>query len=91
MEAKNQINIDKLQEKLNKIKEVSERMKNSLNNINSLITETVGQNVGVWDGESASDFRTSWDQLSNDIPSYIKILQTQINNLEIVINNFPKT
>lgn len=87
METRNQINVEKLQENINKLKELTERMESSLNNIDTLITETVGQNIGVWDGNSATEFRTSWNTLSNDIPSYIEILQTQINNIEIMKSN----
>ena len=90
MENQNQINTNQLQVTINKMKEVSERIEKSLSNIDKLITETVGQNVGVWDGDSANEFRTSWSNLSNEIPNYIEILQKQINNVDIMKKNIEK-
>ena len=67
------------------LKELTKRVETNLNNMNSLITETVGQNIGVWDGESANQFRSSWTNIENEIPSYVEIFQNQISNIQIML------
>ena len=88
MEAKNKIEYDEIKEKLQELTELTERVEKNLMNMNSIITETVGENVGVWDGESATQFRASWANIENEIPSYIKIFRDQVNNLQTVLDNY---
>ena len=66
-ESKNKVKYEEIKNKLNELKEVTERVEKNLTNMDSLITETVGQNIGVWDGESANQFRASWNNISNEI------------------------
>ncbi len=82
IEAKNIVESEEVKNKLNELKQLTDRVEKNLINMNSLITETVGQNVGVWDGESANQFRSDWNKIENEIPSYLKIFQKQVINIE---------
>ena len=90
VEAKNIIENEKIKNKLNELKEATERVEKNLINMDSLITETVGQNVGVWDGESANQFRASWSNMTTEIPSYIDIFQKQVNNIQLLLEKTQK-
>ena len=85
IEGKNRLEYEKISNKLNELKELTERVEKNLLNMNELITETVDQGIGIWDGESANQFRTSWSNVENEIPSYVDVFQKQINNIHLMI------
>ena len=85
IEGKNRLEYEKISNKLNELKELTERVEKNLLNMNELITETVDQGIGIWDGESANQFRTSWSNVENELPSYVDVFQKQINNIHLMI------
>lgn len=91
MEAKNIINPIEIQKIINELKELTERVEKNFINMNSLIESTVNQNIGVWDGESAHQFKAKWDILANDFPNSVEVLQKQVKNMEIITKKMQET
>ena len=83
---KNIIEIDILKTKLTTLEQLTERVSTNLNNMNVVIEETVATGKGIWDGESANQFKASWSSLNEDIPSFIEVFEKQTSNLNIFIN-----
>ena len=76
------VEYDGIDKKLSKIIGISETSKASLTGIDSLIQESVGENGVAWSGDSASAFRTSWDELSAEIPKFIQTIENQVFNIQ---------
>ena len=85
-ENKNIVEIDKLKTKLTSLEELTERVSTNLNNMNTAIEETVATGKGIWDGESANQFKASWSSVNEEIPSFIEVFEKQANNLNSFIN-----
>lgn len=85
MEAKNKFDQKEIQKKINELKELTSRVEKNFVNIDSLIMSTVEQNVGVWDGESAHQFKAKWSNLASEFPNLVDIFQKQVNNIELMI------
>lgn len=86
-EAKNIVDFEKMNNKVNELKQLAERVDKNLWNMDNLISDTVGQNIGVWDGESAQDFLKEWKKISSEFPSYVDDFKKQIHNIEIFLEN----
>ena len=74
-----------IEEKLATIKLDGETTKTNLDAIDRLIKDSVGEGGGAWSGESASQFRASWDELAAELPGFIANVQTQATNLETML------
>ncbi len=81
------INYTELEQKLIKIKTLTENVQVSLNIMNDVICENINSGVGIWDSPSAKTYRDRWTNLSEDFPKIIEIFTTQEKNLETFINN----
>ena len=87
----NKIDIDRIQEKIGEINELSERAKSSLKNMDSLIENTVNNGKGVWDGESARAYKEQWHRLAEEIPEFTDIFEKQSKNLSSIVEHMKKT
>jgi uncharacterized protein YukE len=85
MQEKNKINFDQVKKMLNQVEEISTTASTSLMNIDKIINETVNSGLGIWDGTSACEFKERWTNISSEIPTLIKYLQSQTNNLKIML------
>lgn len=81
------IEINNLETSLNNIKQLTEKLTHSVNNINALIEENINSGIRVWDSESASRFRARWDNMMEEIPMVIETFKAQEANLENVIKS----
>ena len=84
------INYNELEKSLNKIKDLSEKVKYNLMCIDSIIEENINSGVGILDGNSGELFKKRWDYLKEDVPSSIETFINQANNLELFISSFKK-
>ena len=74
-----------IEEKLATIKLDGEATQTNLTNIDRLIKESVGDGGGAWSGESASQFRASWDELAAEIPGFIEKVKDKDGNVEMML------
>ena len=86
----NIVNFDELNKSLVNLKNISEAVKNSLTSMNALVEENINTGAGVWDGTSAETFKTKWNVLKDEIPTFIDDFNKQAENLEMFINTMKK-
>ena len=82
MSQQNKIEIDEIQKQLIKIQKATEQAKTSLEAMDKEIKDSVGEGKIAWSGASALEFRKKWDEIAEDIPKYIEIMETQILNIQ---------
>ena len=87
---KETVDFVELNKTLNNIKMLTDKMKNNLENIDSLITDNINNNTGILDGNIASEFLKKWDTLREEIPASIDSINKQELNLEVFINSMQK-
>ena len=86
----NTVNFDELNKSLTNLKIISESVKNSLTSMNNLVEENINTGSGVWDGPSAANFKTKWNSIKDEIPTFIDDFNKQAENLELFINTMKK-
>ena len=79
-----------LQKSLNNLKQLTEKIDHNLNNVNSLVKDTINSGIGVWDSELAGQYRARWETLMEEFPDIISTFQQQALNLEMFVNNMKK-
>ena len=87
---KETVDFVELNKSLNNIKMLTDKMKNNLEKIDSLITDNINNNTGILDGNIASEFLKKWDTLREEIPASIDSINKQELNLEVFINSMQK-
>ncbi len=87
---KETVNFEVLNKSLNNIKNLTDKMKNSLECIDSLIMDNINNNTGIFDGNVASEFLKKWETIKEDIPSSIDAINKQELNLELFISSMKK-
>ena len=87
---KETVNFEVLNKSLNNIKNLTDKMKNSLECIDSLIMDNINNNTGILDGNVASEFLKKWETIKEDIPSSIDAINKQELNLELFISSMKK-
>ena len=90
MNGANALNYEQAKTMLDQLYDQVEQVKTNLTKMNDYINENVNSGAGVWDGESASNFRTKWDALNDEIPEYISYFNRQVTNLAAMINETHK-
>ncbi len=91
MALANELNFEQIKEILADIKTSSEETRTSLQDIDKEIKESVGTNGTAWDGVAATEFRQSWDELAEKIPSFITTVENQVRNISTVIEKMSAT
>ena len=86
----NTVNFDELNKSLTNLKVISESVKNYLTSMNNLVEENINTGSGVWDGPSAATFKTKWNSIKDEIPTFIDDFNKQAENLELFINTMKK-
>ena len=74
-----------IEEKLATIKTDGDLVRSNLEGIDKLIKDSVGDGGGAWSGDSASQFRTSWDELAAELPGFIANVETQASNVQMFL------
>ena len=87
---KETVDFVELNKTLNNIKMLTDKMKNNLENIDSLITDNINNNTGILDGNIAKKKKKKWDTLREEIPASIDSINKQELNLEVFINSMQK-
>lgn len=90
MSGSNTLEYGSAQTSLNNLYEYAETVRTKLTEMNDMIDSSVNTGAGIWDGESASKFRTSWKTLADDIPTYIETFNKQVSNLSTMIEETHK-
>ena len=80
-----------IEEKLATIRLDGESTQTNLNAIERLIKDSVGEGGAAWSGESASQFRSSWDELAAEIPGFIDKVKAQAANVELMLEKTKAT
>lgn len=86
MPALNEIEYSGLSSKLGEINQLSDQVSASLNGINDLIDQTVNSGAGIWDGESATQFKTGWVELADDFNTFITAFKKQAMNVSSLLS-----
>ena len=81
------INFKELELSLNKLKELTDNVSNTLNTVNIIVNDSVNSGIGIWDSTQASIYKEKWNQLSEEFPEIINTFQKQELNLLSFINN----
>lgn len=71
--------------KLKSIQLDGEQTKTNLDGIDKLIQLSVGPGGAAWDGESATEFKNSWDELAADLPLFINNVEKQALNVQTML------
>ena len=87
----NTVNFDELNKSLINFKIQAEIVKESLTSMNNLVEENINTGAGIWDGPSASIFKTKWGIIKDEIPTLIDNFKIQADNLELFINTMKNT
>ena len=90
MNGANTLEYGQAKSTLDQLYEYAETVRTNLTTMNDYINENVNSGAGVWDGESASNFRTKWDALNDEIPLFISYFNKQVTNLATMINETHK-
>ena len=90
MNGANTLEYSQASNTLDQLYEYAQTVKAQLTTMNDYINESVNTGAGVWDGESAGQFRTKWDALNDEIPTYIDYFNKQVANLGYMINETHK-
>ena len=85
MALANELNFEQIKEILADIKTSSEETRTSLQDIDKEIKESVGTNGTAWDGVAATEFRQSWDELAEELPTFITYVNNQAKNIEMML------
>ena len=91
MALQNIIEYDEIEEQINTLKSACEDTKTCLDSINKEITDSVGANGAVWSGDSAVEFRNSWDALAEELPTFITYVDTQVKNVQSMLSKTKET
>jgi uncharacterized protein YukE len=76
-----------IEAKLKTIQLDGEQTKTNLDGIDKLIQLSVGPGGAAWDGESASQFKASWDELSAELPLFIDSVEKQALNVQTMLTH----
>ena len=87
---KETVNFEVLNKSLNNIKNLTDKMKNSLECIDSLIMDNINNNTGIFDSNVARKLLKKWETIKEDIPSSIDAINKQELNLELFISSMKK-
>lgn len=91
MALQNVIEYEEIREQLNIIEKACEDTKLSLDSIDREIKDSVGADGAAWSGASATEFRTSWDGLAEELPTFISYVNTQVKNIESMLSKTEAT
>ena len=83
--ALNIIDTENINKKVIEIKNLTDKVATNFDNFNTMIEEMVDTGIGVWDGESAHNYKISWQNFSQKIPTFVTAFETQINNLQVLL------
>lgn len=86
MDLQNVIEYEEIREQLSIIQKACEDTKISLDFIDREIKDSVGADGAAWSGKSATEFRTSWDGLAEELPTFISYVNTQVRNIESMLS-----
>ena len=79
------LNYSEIQTLIANMRSYGEEMKTNLTGCNNLVKEDINTGKGIWDGASASQFATKFDELSNEIPTLLQTVFTQADLLEAAL------
>ncbi len=82
----NQFQILELEKILKVVYRSTEGVRTSLNQMNLLFQDAIGDNGYAWSGEEALRFKAAWNGLVDDIPEYINIVENQATNIELALS-----
>ena len=74
-----------IEAKLRTIQLDGEQTKSNLDGIDKLIQASVGPGGAAWSGESATQFRNSWDGLAAELPTFIDNVEKQAFNVQTML------
>ena len=83
----NKIEFQTIESKLNNLNTTIDRCTSSLQKMDSLVRENINSGKGIWDGESASQYKNDWENISEEIPKIIELITTQASNLETLLKS----
>ena len=86
MALENILNFEEISERLNTIQTACEDTKSSLNAMDNEIKNSVGADGAAWSGNAAEQFRTSWDELAEELPTFITYVNNQAKNIEMMLS-----
>ena len=87
----NTINFEELNKSLVNLKLQADIVKDSIIIMNNLVTNNINTGAGIWDGPSASAYKTKWNSLNEELPTFIDDFRKQADNLELFINTMKNT
>ena len=85
METLNSIDEEKILKTKQELKNLIEKVDKNFSNMNSLIDETIATGAGIWDGEQANQFKSSWNELVFELPLFVDMMNKQVNNIDIIL------
>ena len=91
MALQNIIEYEEIREQLNIIQTACEDTKASLDAIDNEIKNSVGADGAAWSGNSATEFRNSWDGLAEELPTFIAYVNTQARNIDMMLTKTQAT
>lgn len=91
MALENILNFEEIKEQLGVIEKSCEETQTSLKAIDTEIKQSVGADGAAWSGNSANEFRTSWDNLADELPTFINYVNTQAKNIEMMLTKTQAT
>lgn len=86
MPTLNKIEYAELTNKLKEINMLSIKAESSMKKLDNLIENNINTGIGIWDGESASEFINRWNSVKDEIPTITNILRTQTDNIKNMID-----
>lgn len=81
------INYTELEQTLNNIKNLTEKVNKNLYTINNQIEENIASGEGIWDSQLASNYKKRWQNITEEFPKIIDTFMIQEKNLELYINS----
>ena len=91
MAFENILNFEEIKEQLGVIENSCEETQASLKAIDTEIKQSVGADGAAWAGNSANEFRASWDDLADELPTFISYVNTQAKNIEMMLTKTEAT
>lgn len=84
--ALNKVQYDAITGKMNDIRGYTSDADKNLKAIDTLIDETVGASGSAWAGESAVQFKKTWDGLAENFTSFVADFNQQATNIQTLLN-----
>lgn len=91
MALENIIEFEEIKDQLSIIEKACDDTKASLDAIDKEIKNSVGDAGAAWEGNSATEFRTSWDGLAEELPTFITYVNNQAKNIEMMLTKTQAT